>query len=359
MADKNQNQGVQIGGGNIAGQVNVPNAANDIHVEPANAAGQQEDNHAVAGNNNKGAGINPNIQIELVDIAGPANVPNAVNNVHVEPANAAGQQNERRAVVDNNITITDERTPIILLFGPFSSGKSMTLVRLAKYLRKCGYQIVPDYNFKPGEAYRELCDNFMRSLDSTKALGGTPYDGFLLIKVSYRGKTICQFLEAPGEHYFDRNKIDIDNFPAYMTNIIVAKPNRKIWVFLTEANWNVDYNVKQAYVRRIANCQAQLVSETDRFVILYNMVDRKQELYHRGQLNVKEAENAMRGEYQGLAELFTVDIPLVSILKPYDYKFVPFCTGHYSGESKPQDYVPSNDFYPKAFWDVLEKCIRG
>ena len=175
---------------------------------------------------------------------------------------------------EDDITISDKSSPIVLLFGPRSSGKSMTLVRLSRYLRDEGFIIKTDKNFKSDSKYKEKCDAFMANLDTKSALPGTPYKDFLLVKVIKGTRTICQFLEAPGEHYFDPKNIGAKDFPPYMTKIIRNLRNRKIWVFITEADWNVNNNVKKSYIRRIANCKAQLVRDTDRFIILHNKVDQ-------------------------------------------------------------------------------------
>ena len=39
-----------------------------------------------------------------------------------------------------SITIADQKTPIVVLFGPPSCGKTMTLVRLTRYLRTIGFK---------------------------------------------------------------------------------------------------------------------------------------------------------------------------------------------------------------------------
>ena len=48
---------------------------------------------------------------------------------------------------EDDITISDKSSPIVLLFGPMSSGKSMTLVRLSRYLRDKGFIIKTDKYF--------------------------------------------------------------------------------------------------------------------------------------------------------------------------------------------------------------------
>ena len=183
---------------------------------------------------------------------------------------------------ENDITIADKQSPIVMLFGPRSSGKSMTLVRLSRYLRDCGYTVKVDKTFKSDAKYKEKCEKFLKDLDTKEALSGNAYTDFLLVKIIKNGITVCQFLEAPGEHYFDPDDVSARNFPPYMTEIIRKLKNRKIWAFITEAEWDVNNSVKKSYVRRISNCKAQLVRKTDRFIILYNKVDQKDELFDDG-----------------------------------------------------------------------------
>ena len=97
---------------------------------------------------------------------------------------------------EDDIAISDKNSPIIMLFGPRSSGKSMTLVRLSRYLRDNGYSIIVDETFKSDARYKEKCQKFLKDLNTTEALAGNAYTDFLLVKVSKHGTTVCQFLEA-------------------------------------------------------------------------------------------------------------------------------------------------------------------
>ena len=49
------------------------------------------------------------------------------------------------------VTIADHDTPIVVLYGPPACGKTMTLVRLARYLKDKGYQVVPDNSFRDSQ----------------------------------------------------------------------------------------------------------------------------------------------------------------------------------------------------------------
>jgi len=270
---------------------------------------------------------------------------------------AANETTSTTIVDENDITIADRQSPIVMLFGARSSGKSMTLVRLSRYLRDKGYTVKVDKTFKSDAKYKEKCDKFMNYLDTKEALPGNAYTDFLLIKVINHGTTVCQFLEAPGEHYFDPQNVSAKNFPPYMTEIIRKLRNRKIWVFITEAEWDVNSSVKRAYVRRIANCKSQLVRPNDRYIILYNKVDQKEELFETSRVLVGPAERLMKEEYEGLASLFANQNPITRLWRKFDYKFVPFCTGYY--EDRTLHYTESEERYPQMLWDALMKCLKG
>lgn len=267
------------------------------------------------------------------------------------------------AIDEDDIKIGDKRAPIIMLFGPPTSGKSMTLVRLARYLRKQGYTVKADPTFKSDNAYKARCDQFHKNLNTTEALQGNALNEFLMVKVINHGTTVCQILEAPGEHYFNPKKPDevsARNFRPYLTEIIRNLPNRKIWVFITEAEWNVHASVKDSYVARIRGCKHQLLKPTDRVVMLYNKVDQKEELFEDGHLHVSSAENAMKDEYEGLAAVFKNTNPVTSLWRRFNYRFVPFCTGYYTKQvGGKYKYNESEEHYPRLLWTGLMECIKG
>lgn len=264
---------------------------------------------------------------------------------------------------EDDIKIGDKKAPIVMLFGPPTSGKSMTLVRLARYLRKQGYTVKADPTFKSDDAYKARCEQFHKNLNTTEALQGNALNEFLMVKVINHGVTVCQILEAPGEHYFNPKKpeeVSARNFRPYLTEIIRNLANRKIWVFITEAEWNVHASVKDSYVSRIRGCKHQLLKGTDRVVILYNKVDQKEELFENGLLHVSSAEKAMKDEYEGLSTIFKNPNPITSLWRAFNYSFVPFCTGYYTKQVDGRHkYNESEERYPRLLWGELMKCFKG
>ena len=285
---------------------------------------------------------------------------------HVTPADINNDGPQRTSdpvtVSEDRIEISDTKIPIILLFGPPASGKSMTLVRLARYLRSEGYTIIADTNFRGDQEYRDRCEQFTEKLDTETALRGNALNEFLLVRVVKNGRAICQILEAPGEHYFDPNKpqtkANAVAFRPYLRRIISSIPVRKIWVFITEANWAVDHRVKQAYVERIKHCKQQLFKAGDKAVILYNKIDKKAELFTGDEnINLSAAEKEMQNEYAGIEAIFRNTNPITQLWRPANYKFVPFCTGYYDTEDAVYSESPRKN--PQRLWQALEKCIKG
>ena len=51
----------------------------------------------------------------------------------------------------NNITVTipDAQTPIVIFFGSPASGKTLSLLRMIRYLEQNNHQVVPEAIFRP------------------------------------------------------------------------------------------------------------------------------------------------------------------------------------------------------------------
>ena len=66
--------------------------------------------------------------------------------------------------------IENTKVPVVVFVGPPSSGKSMILVRLAKFLRNEGYTIKTDPTFLNTKKYQEDCQKFNDKLNTNIAL---------------------------------------------------------------------------------------------------------------------------------------------------------------------------------------------
>lgn len=286
--------------------------------------------------------------------------------ISIDPVVEPQEQQNRVPTPAHLITVNliDKKAPIVLLFGAPSSGKTMTLVRLAKYLRPKGYQLVVDANFCGNVwEYSENMRNFNNMLNTNFALKGTGRNDFLLVKIlDSKSNTVCQILEGAGEDYFPSNMVagfpraEVP-FPAYMTTVF-ASPNKKVWMFITEPNWQQD---RAGYVDRIRFCKQQHFGKKDKCIIVYNKIDMTP--FANGEtVNESAASEQCNNEYPGIFSIFPNHSPLPSFLTdPYDCKFVPFSTGTYGLPVPGQaaQYVPSKDIHPAKLWEEIRKCIKG
>lgn len=278
--------------------------------------------------------------------------------------NQAAQAKTPTPVSEIQVHVTSD-APIILLFGAPSSGKTMTLVRLAKYLHEeLRYTVSVDTNFCTIWEYVENTNKFNEMLGTTTAIKPTNHNDFLLVQVEDKGKVVCQILEGAGEDYFPKKtrlaakRYEIP-FPHYMSEVFAAT-NKKVWAFITEPNWNVGQNDKSDYVDRIDYCKQQYSDRKDKYVIIYNKVDKTRLQQTSTRVSIKNAMIKCGEEYRGLFENFRNHSPL-PFADDYLCEFVPFSTGTYGlpDENGVSQYTPSKDAYPAQLWNTITKLIKG
>ncbi len=257
------------------------------------------------------------------------------------------------------VTLADTKIPIIVLFGPPSCGKTMTLIRMARWLKEQNYVIKPVKGFRPSddENYKKQCDDFDEKIVKTTASGGTALMEFMLIDVLKGGNKICQMLEAPGELYFDPRNPKAP-FPPYLEEII-SKNNQKIWTIFIEPDWKED-EIRRSYVDRIKELTKKTRGK-DRFIFLYNKIDATSFVIRTGQVNEKSAIEDVENNYHGIFEPFKVNIPIISLFIDYSCKFIPFQTGVYNEQTNGQSkmYTQGPDEYPHNLWNAIMKDIKG
>ncbi len=258
--------------------------------------------------------------------------------------------------------IEDTRTPIVVLFGPPACGKTMMLVRLIRFLRKERYTVQPVRTFRDTEdtQYSELCDNFDELINKDEAAVSTDKLNFMLIKVFKNAKPICQFLEAPGEFYFEPQT------PMKPTSRllggIINSPNRKIWMVMLEPNWKNRQN-RLDYVGRIGRFVINDLANVRRkkFIVVFNKIDKLTEVVNdNGRPRLASVIDNVKQSYEGVFDIFRNTTPIVSLFKPYNCDFIMFKSGdYYQTSDNRYSYLESSDYYPKKMWKLIIKLIRG
>ncbi|MBE6291007.1 MAG: hypothetical protein E7091_01125 [Bacteroidales bacterium] len=264
------------------------------------------------------------------------------------------------------VTIADGKAPLVILFGPPACGKTMTLVRLARYLNKKGYIISPVKTFRPSDDqnYVEICkpENFNRIINSPDAANSTANISFMLVEIIKDGKRLCQILESPGEYLFNPNKPS-EPFPSYV-NTIIHSNNRKLWAIMVEPDWrNVEDRIN--YVARINELSTRM-DVKDKTLFIFNKIDKTNFTRKKGQINIPQARVEISNLYPGIFETFRNQNPISKLWKDYLCGFVPFQTGTYTQTTKMDsrgnvvyNYQEGADYYPQILWEQIRKSITG
>ena len=267
-------------------------------------------------------------------------------------------------VNDTNVNVTDP-SPVIIFFGAKGSGKTMTLVRLTRYLETQGYRIVPDPLFRPATDtdYKDMCRNFIKNCRSKYAAESTSNMRFMLVKVLDKiGRPICQLLEAPGEHYFE--PLDpTRQFNTYINHILELS-NRRTWIFIVEYDWqgNDDTDVRIHYVDRITKMPPRV--KRDHVIFTCHKVDRPMITNNltlsNGMPNTPQIFRDIKSQYPGMFEYFRNTNPITSLFRPYNFQFVPFSAGTFTEtEGGKQVYIQGDDYYPRKLWQTILKTVKG
>ncbi len=258
-----------------------------------------------------------------------------------------------------SIEISDKKAPIVVLFGQPACGKTMTLVRLTRYLTDHHYNVEPVHEFRPNYDYNytEICENFNEMMNQEDAAKSTSKISFMLVKVSKNGKTICQILEAPGEYYFNP-KVPNAPFPKYFS-AITSSPNRKIWCLFVEPKWG-NLSDRRNYVSRIDTLKRKFRSK-DSTIIVYNKIDQTNFLIDGdGHVHIGDAKKDINDRYPDIFDRFKETAPIIRWFTPYRCEFVPFQTGDYpkAGDGSLL-FEQGPDIFPHRLWRVILNKVRG
>lgn len=282
----------------------------------------------------------------------------------VEPASPSPQdvinetytEDEVKDVNNITVSIPDPVTPIVVFFGSPASGKTLTLLRLIRFLEQNNYHVVPEEVFRPltDRHYVRMCHSLKDMAYSQYAPGGTDVISFMLVKVLNNiGQPVCQILEAPGEHYFD-GSAELE-FPTYINSIRTA-PNRKVWVFFVEQGWGQDAAERNLYAQKI--CQMQgLISPNDKVVFLFNKADKHREQYNRnGTPNTGVFFTNIKNQYPGIFTRYANTTFLSKMLYgEYNFKALCFSSGVFTKTNDGREvWTPEKDWYCRELWNLIK-----
>lgn len=256
-----------------------------------------------------------------------------------------------------HVTISDPNAPLVILFGPPSCGKTMTLVRLTRFLQAEGYKVAPVRTFRPTSDtnYAEICEKFDETMNSDNAADSTNRISFMLVEVMKNSRRLCQILEAPGEYYFNPKKPNA-GFPNYV-NTIIASSNRKVWTIMVEPNW-MNHTDRLNYVTKITRLKQSMRSK-DNTIFIFNKIDLTNFVRGVGEINKSAAINDVKNLYPNIFVPFLNQNPLTKWFTEYNCDFVPFQTGYYTPALNGFTYQEGPKEYCVKLWNAIMKSIKG
>ena len=276
--------------------------------------------------------------------------------------------------VYRNVVVTDKKNPIIILFGPTNCGKTTVLIRMIRYFmnwkdssNKNPYNYVLDRAFRKGDAYEKMCEKMDEFIKEDEIIpANTPPTEYLLAKITENGRTIFQFLEAPGEHWVpmpDKKTIRHgQEFEKYIKDISHL-PNKRIWVFFFNLNWNVnDEDLRKDYLKRIENAKKDLVKPKDSVIIMINQADVRREFFGddnrpRFEQFVEEVKNSYNNGQDNCITMF--DEPFLIFWKKGPRKVV-FSSGSFEediDDDNKEKWYEGPKFYCDDFFKAINDAI--
>ncbi len=278
----------------------------------------------------------------------PVDAPNEVHGL------TAAELNDPNSI---QVTISDPKAPLVILFGPPACGKTMTLVRMTRFLRSEGYTVAPIRTFRPAADthYEKICNTFDETMNSGNAAEGTPNISFMLVEVVKNGRRLCQILEAPGEYYFNPQRPNSE-FPNYV-NTIINSSNRKVWTIMIEPHW-MNQSDRLNYVSRIAHLKRKMRPK-DSIIFVYNKIDRTNFVIAPGHIHMRAAIDEVKNEYPNIFVPFMNQNPITRFFKEYNFDFVPFQTGDYTNAINGLTYQEGPREYCEKLWKSITNKISG
>ncbi len=267
-------------------------------------------------------------------------------------------------------SLGDSSAPIVMMFGPANSGKTVALLRLARYLDTIGMEIVADVNFR-ADAYYEhvLVPDFQQRLaDSQPDRPANNTDPvFIALDVREKGVRdgrICKFIEVPGEHLFEIEKTAANQvLPAYIEEIFRSNA-RKIVLFMvplpsaesSEAGALSDSQFREFCDHVVRVIENKLSIASDDFIFVVSKADmQRDKLKSEVSANVSAFRKALmaREGFSRVAE---------SLRRANrDLIVVPYSAGTISQSvpGKPDMLIYSKPPWPAALWREIRSSIGG
>lgn len=251
-------------------------------------------------------------------------------------------------------SICDKNLPIVVLFGPPASGKSMALIRLCQYLCAYGYIIEPIRTLRPFSdfRYRVLCDEFHGIINGRVF----PRLNYVLLRVADRkGKFICQILKLPGEWCLVDKVSDSHNI---LDELFSCR--KLVWITFVDLNWGSIID-RESYVIGLKELWLQRQHKNDEAIVLLCKIDQLSDF---AQLYQEIIDSNYYGLLRHLSYyfspyIFSHRIPILRKDRFFRKRILPFNSGTYvvSANYPFESFIPGSNIYPEHLWKTIKKIL--
>ena len=267
-------------------------------------------------------------------------------------------------------SLGDANTPIVMMFGPANSGKTVALLRLAKFFSDKYGEVIADKAFRDDEYYKQvLCGEFQTFLTQVRPNRpiNTPDADFAAVDFLERGTTagrMCKFVEVPGEHLFNPRRPDSDQTTHPYLFEICSHPARKI-ILITIPLVDPRNNAAGAltdpeFLRYCAVIQRFFVNslnpKRDQLIFVITKADEQTGMIAN---SVQPNVTAFRKALMSRPGFAAVESTLRR--QGHGVVVVPFSAGKVvaAAPASPDAFIFGDDAWPQRLWDELSGAIRG
>ncbi len=249
-------------------------------------------------------------------------------------------------------------SPFVVFFGPMESGKTVGLIRLAKFLEiNINASVKVNESFRYDNNYQKVIESFQAAMaDPSSTPGRTQQMNFLLTDIYVKTKKWAQFLEAPGEDFFSQTAPEMNTRWKPYLNQIMAMNRRKTIIVFFEKNMLTTPAQRQAYAQRVISFINLCDFKKDKLILLYNKVDNSPEIFMNGRVSSEAIKQNLiqNPDYKALFQAIKNN----RFIKKIGY--LPFSSGafYHDANTNKESMTMGNDNYPKALWHQIEQAIR-
>lgn len=278
-----------------------------------------------------------------------------LENETVDKSVGSIKKNEKIESIEEVITGQLDKN-VVLFVGPREVGKTVALIRLTHYLKNNRTtKIEPNRTYRKDYEYIKSVNSFLDDLHKPDFNPNrTGSINFLVLDVFKNSELYCQFLEAPGEAYFNTSDPHDQSFPPYISSIMNDSSTNKIFVFFFEEGMLTDSDPR-AYSTKIARLVNMMDRKKDDVIVLFNKCDVQRNLYKGNKPNNREFQRRLYKD-NNYSDFFGAlqdkGIPV---------KFLAFSSGDFTdipGKTS-QRWIHSENYYPETLWRTIDKCFKS